>query len=203
MTKPFIVRDRWAIRAQAEGYRARSVYKLMELDQRFHLLRSGLSILDVGAAPGSWLQYIAKRLQGRGVIVGVDREPIAPVGEGNIRTFQRSIEDIEGVRADIESTRIVSFDLLLSDLAPNTSGVSEIDQFRSIELNRAVLSLARRFLKPGGVAVLKVFRGEDFEAFLGEVRVRFGRVKIHSPRASRDRSREVYLVCQGWNARER
>jgi len=203
MTKPFIARDRWAIRAQVEGYRARSVYKLMEIDQRFHLLRPGLRILDVGAAPGSWLQYIAKRLQGRGIVIGVDREPIAPLGTSNVQTFERCIGDGKGIDGDLQRIGMTTFDLLLSDLAPNTSGVAEIDQFRSIELNRHVLTIADRWLRPGGDSVLKVFRGEDFESFLAEVRDQFARVKLISPRASRDRSREVYLVCQGWKARER
>jgi 23S rRNA (uridine2552-2'-O)-methyltransferase len=191
------------MRAKAEGYRARSVYKLMELDRRFHLITPGMYVLDVGAAPGSWLQYAGRALQGYGLVVGIDREPIAPLGTSNVITFQRDIWDSQGLQEDLKSVQAEAFDLLLSDLAPNTSGVAEIDQFRSIELNRLVLTLARRFLRTEGTCVLKVFRGEDFDAFLSEVSQEFARVRVSSPRASRDRSREVYLVCQGWKARSR
>jgi len=198
VTKPFVPQDSWARRAKVEGYRARSVYKLMELDERFRLLRPGLNVLDLGAAPGSWLQYIAQKLQGQGMIVGVDRTPIDPLAASNVRTFERSLEDVQGVESDLQATGITAFDLLLSDLAPSTSGVADVDQFRSIELARLALGIGARWLRPGGVCVVKVLRGADFDAFLQEVHTQFRRVESVSVRASRDRSREVYILC--WKA---
>lgn len=196
MTKPYVPFDTWARRAREEGYRARSVYKLKELDERHHLVRTGDRILDLGAAPGSWLQYLVKRTHGRGSIVGLDRVPVAPIDAQNLRMATCDITDLAAVDQALLALDAGPFDVILSDLAPNTSGIADIDQWKSIELSRTVLDIAQRYLTGSGTCVLKVLRGCDFDAFLGEFRGQFQRTKIFSPRASRDRSREVYLV--GW-----
>ncbi|MDD5040878.1 MAG: RlmE family RNA methyltransferase [Candidatus Peribacteraceae bacterium] len=208
MPKPYTPNDAWSRKAAQEGYRARSVYKLMELDERFHLLKPGQTVLDLAAAPGSWLQYASKRIGPKGLAIGFDLTPIKPIAP-NVITIQTDISDIKNMNSSIESllkqhtflTSLTSqtsrtFDLVLSDIAPSTSGIRDVDQWRSIELNQAVLAIAERWLKSGGHCVLKVFRGADFDAFLREVKTQWKDVRIATPRASRDRSKEVYLVMR-------
>lgn len=195
MPKRYIPNDTWSRKAAKEGYRARSVYKLQELDERFHLLRSGQTVLDIAAAPGSWLQYVSKRIGPKGLAIGFDLTPIAPIAE-NVRTFQQDITKDDAVDALLTAEHLPPIDIVLSDIAPSTSGIRDVDQWRSIELNQAVLSIAQRWLKSGGACVLKVFRGADFDAFLRDVKAEWRDVKMMSPRASRDRSREVYLVMR-------
>jgi len=195
MPKRYIPNDTWSRKAAKEGYRARSVYKLQELDERFHLLRSGQMVLDIAAAPGSWLQYVSKRIGPKGLAIGFDLTPIAPIAE-NVRTFQQDITKDDAVDALLTAEHLPPIDLVLSDIAPSTSGIRDVDQWRSIELNQAVLAIAQRWLKSGGACVLKVFRGADFDAFLRDVKAEWSDVKLVAPRASRDRSREVYLVMR-------
>jgi 23S rRNA (uridine2552-2'-O)-methyltransferase len=193
--KPYIPNDAWSQRAAREGYRARSVYKLMELNERFHLLRPGMTVIDLASAPGSWLQYTAKCIGPKGRAIGFDLQPIKPIAS-NVQTFEQDITDPEAVDSLLETEHLPPVDLVLSDIAPSTSGIKDIDQWRSIELNQAVLSIAERWLKPGGRCVLKVFRGADFSAFLRGVKSQWKDVRLSSPRASRDRSREAYLVLR-------
>lgn len=208
MPKPYTPNDAWSRKAAKEGYRARSVYKLMELDERFHLLKPGQTVLDLAAAPGSWLQYASKRIGPKGLAIGLDLTPIEPIAD-NVVTFQADITDTKAVntllqehmkqqtsQASLTSTTSSTFNIILSDIAPKTSGIRDVDQWRSIELNQAVLAVAGRWLKPGGFCVLKVFRGADFDAFLHEVKAQWKDVRIATPRASRDRSKEVYIVMQ-------
>jgi 23S rRNA (uridine2552-2'-O)-methyltransferase len=194
MPKPYQPNDKWSQKAAAEGYRARSVYKLMELDERQKLLQPGMTVLDIGAAPGSWLQYAAEVVGPTGKVIGIDLTPIAPIAE-NVFTYEQDLMDIPGVRKIVESHGVQQVDLVLSDAAPNTSGVADIDQWRSVELSQAVTDLAMKLLKPGGVCVCKIFRGADFDEFLGQLKTTWKRVGIKTVEASRDRSREVYLVC--------
>ncbi len=195
MPKPFIPRDSWAVKAAKEGYRARSVYKLMELDEKFHLLRNGMQVLDIGAAPGSWLQYTARRVGEAGRVLGIDLQTIEPV-HANVVTVVCDSTDESALRAAIAVAHLHRIELILSDIAPNTSGIKDIDQWRSIELSQHVLSIARTHLAPHGTLVMKVFRGADFDDFLALCRESFNRVTIATVKASRDRSREVYVVCR-------
>lgn len=194
MPKPYTPNDKWSQRAAAEGYRARSVYKLMELDERFRLLKSGMTVLDFGAAPGSWLQYAAKCVGPKGKLIGFDLQDIAPV-EGNVKTFTADITDEELIESLLKKEEVTSADIVLSDIAPSTSGIKDVDQWRSIGLTQAVLKLAKKHLRSGGKAVLKVFRGADFDEFLGEVRKEWADVRIRKVEASRDRSKEVYVIA--------
>lgn len=195
MPKPYQPNDKWSQKAAAEGYRARSVYKLMELDQKFHLLRPGMTVLDCGAAPGSWLQYVSQKIGPSGKAVGLDLTAIEPVAD-NVKTFQMDLEDLAGIRRILTEEGMQQVDSVLSDIAPNTSGIKDVDQWRSVELSMAVISVARQHLKPTGACVMKVFRGADFDELLADARSAFRDVRVTLAKASRDRSREVYVVCR-------
>jgi 23S rRNA (uridine2552-2'-O)-methyltransferase len=186
-------RDRFFRKAKEEGYRARSAYKLQEIQRRLRVLRPGGRVLDLGAAPGGWLQVAAHEVGPRGRVLGVDLEDIPPL-PAPVQTWKADAfapELLERLREE------GPFDAVLSDLAPRTSGVRGTDEARSIALAERALDLAGRLLRPGGSFVVKVFMGGDFERFLKAARQAFSRVKIVKPEASVARSsREVYLVAQ-------
>jgi len=193
--KPYIPNDKWSKRAAERGFRARSVFKLQELDERFHLLRPGMKVLDIGAAPGSWLQYESKKIGEKGIAIGIDLKEIEGIAP-NVKTFVGDMMDDAAMTTIFSSLGIEKFDLVLSDIAPNTSGIKDVDQWRSLELSRLVVACAKKYLQSGGALVMKVFRGRDFDAFLHEMKTLFSDVKQVSVEASRDRSREVYVVCK-------
>ncbi|MDO8649245.1 MAG: RlmE family RNA methyltransferase [Candidatus Peregrinibacteria bacterium] len=199
MPKPYTPNDTWSRKAQEEGYRARSVYKLMELDVRFHLLSPGKRVLDMGAAPGSWLQYVSERIGPKGIVLGIDLTPIERVAS-NVRTATLDFTDDRAVETFLAESKVERVDLILSDAAPSTSGVKDVDQWQSLELCRAVLHVAEKYLAPGGRVALKVFRGADFDEFLREVKAEWPSVRVAHVKASRDRSREVYMVLSGRRA---
>lgn len=192
MPKPYTPNDKWSKRAAAEGYRARSVYKLMELSERFRLLKPGQTVLDLGAAPGSWLQYTAEAVGPKGVVIGLDLTEIAPIE--NVCTFVQDVTDLAAVEALLKRESAYPVDVVLSDMAPKTSGISDVDQWRSVELNQAASAIALKILKSGGRCVLKIFRGADFDPFLNELKRTWKHVRTAHVQASRDRSHEVYLV---------
>jgi len=194
MPKPYIPNDAWSHKAAKEGYRARSVYKLMELDERFSLLKSGMKVLDLGCAPGSWMQYAAKRIGPKGCLIGMDLQKVKPIAGAT--TFVQDITDLPAVSALLAQQNIRPLDLILSDLAPSTSGVKDVDQWRSIELSQAVADIAERFLKPGGTCVIKVLRGADFDGFLRRLKREWGTVRTAQVEASRDRSKEIYVLLK-------
>lgn len=198
MPKPYTPNDKWSQRAAKEGYRARSVYKLQELDELCGLIRPGMHILDVGAAPGSWLQYVSRRIGDTGIVLGVDLKPIKRIAP-NVKIAVCDIKDDQALRSAMNAAGLSSVDLVLSDIAPNTSGIKDVDQWRSVELNMAVFEVAKKVLSPKGVLVMKIFRGKSFDAFITDVKEFFPRIKVVTVQASRDRSREVYVVC--WRKR--
>jgi 23S rRNA (uridine2552-2'-O)-methyltransferase len=195
MSKKYIPNDKWAKRAAQEGYRARSVYKLLELDQKCHLLAPGMTVIDVGAAPGSWLQYAATRVGASGHVVGFDLQAIEPVAP-HVHTFVGDMNDHAAIHAELTRLGVTRADLVLSDIAPSTSGIKARDQWLSVELSRGAASVARAFLKPSGALVMKVFQGADFDTFLAEMKREYMTVKSLSVDATRDSSREVYVVCR-------
>ena len=195
MPKAYTPNDKWSQRAAKEGYRARSVFKLQELDEKFRLIRQGMMVLDLGAAPGSWLQYVSKALGSTGKALGLDLQDIETVAP-NVKTKICDVTDLAAVEKALSSADMSTVDLVLSDLAPSTSGIKDVDQWKSIELSRAVTEVAKKFLKRGGMLVIKIFRGKDFDAFLAELKQNFSDVKVITVKASRDRSREVYLVIR-------
>jgi 23S rRNA (uridine2552-2'-O)-methyltransferase len=195
MPKPYVHNDHWSQRAAKEGFRARSVYKLMELDDRFRLLRPDMTVLDLGAAPGSWLQYVSQKIGEKGKAIGVDLQAIAEVAP-NVSVHREDILDEEALRNVLAEEDAEAVDLVLSDAAPSTSGVKDIDQWRSVEISYGVVAIASKHLRPGGACVLKVFRGADFDKLLRDIKTAgiWRDVRTAKVAASRDRSREVYLV---------
>ena len=186
-------RDPYVQRAQSGGWRSRAVFKLEEIDQRERLLKPGALCLDLGAAPGAWSQYARGRVGARGRVVASDLLPMEPLD---------GVEFVQGdFREDEVFERVLSLlpegqvDVVLSDMAPAMSGVDVTDQARSMHLAEIALDMARRVLKPGGDALIKVFQGSGFEDLVKGARAEFGRVKMVKPQASRARSPEMYLLA--------
>lgn len=198
------VNDAHVKRATVDGYRSRAVYKLEEIDRKDGLIRPGSVVLELGAAPGGWTQYVAERLgsaqakgQTPGRIIASDLLDVDPVAgmqfvQGDF-TEQVTADRIMAALGQTEDGSVA--DLVLSDMAPNLTGVAGTDQARSMALAELALDMAVGVLKPGGALVVKVFQGEGFDAFVKVLRSRFSRVKVRKPEASRSRSREVYLVA--------
>lgn len=190
--------DIYVQRAQKEGYRSRACYKLMELNTRDRFIKPAMSVLDLGSAPGGWSQVAAELVGHRGRVVASDILPM-----DNIAGVEFILGDFtedavfDAILATIGDSAV---DVVLSDMAPNMSGVSAVDQPRSMYLVELALDLATRVLPPGGTFIAKVFHGEGFEALLVEARHHFTKVLTRKPDASRPRSREVYLVATGFKA---
>lgn len=185
------VNDPWVQRAVKEGYRARAAYKLTEIDDRDHLLGPGTIVVDLGAAPGSWCQVATRRCPG-GRVFALDILPMEPITGVECLTGDFS-ED--SVLARLEASLAGSpVDVVLSDMAPNISGVSTVDQARAIGLCELALDFARQHLSPRGRFLVKIFQGEGFMGFRREMEKTFQTVAVRKPAASRDRSAEVYLL---------
>ncbi len=185
--------DRFFRRAKEEGYAARSIYKLEEIDRRRRLLRPGQRVLDLGCAPGSWLQYAAHRVGHTGVVVGVDPQPVPAALPGHVRVVVGDAFSVEPASLLHEGQ---PFDVVLSDMAPATSGIKSADAARSAELVRRALALCEAVLRPGGALLAKVFQGAEMSELRGEFKRRFHGVWIEKPRASRAESVELFLLGQ-------
>ena len=189
-------RDEFVKRAQREGYRARAAYKLLEIQEKDHLLKRGMRVVDLGTAPGGWAQVAQEIVGDSGRVVGLDLLPIAPLPDVTfIQGDFRENGPLEQLRAALGDAPV---DLVLSDMAPNVSGMPAVDQPRAIYLCELALEFCRETLKPGGSLVVKAFQGAGFEDYLRELRCAFKRVASRKPKASRPKSREVYLVAQGY-----
>jgi len=185
--------DPFVQKAQNEGWRSRAVFKLEEIDRRAKLLQPGAVCLDLGAAPGAWSQYAARRVGARGRVVATDILPMPELpGVEFVQGDFREPEVFDKVLGLLPARQV---DVLLSDMAPNLSGVDAIDQPRSLHLAELAVEMAEGVLKPGGHALIKVFQGSGFTELLQSVRRRFGRVKLIKPEASRSRSPEMYLLA--------
>ncbi|HEY4750200.1 MAG TPA: SAM-dependent methyltransferase [Steroidobacteraceae bacterium] len=185
--------DPFVQRARSEGWRSRAVFKLEEIDRREKLLHPGAVCLDLGAAPGAWSEYARRRVGARGRVVASDILPMAQLP---------GVEFVAGdFREEMVFSRVLALlpqrgvDVVLSDMAPNFSGVDVIDQPRSMYLGELALDMAQRVLKPKGTALIKVFQGSGFKELLEGTRAKFGRVKLVKPQASRSRSPEMYLLA--------
>jgi 23S rRNA (uridine2552-2'-O)-methyltransferase len=195
VAKRYDPRDRFWQKAKKQGLRARSAFKLDEIQRRFRVLRPGGRVLDLGAAPGGWCQIAAREIGPNGYVLGIDLEPIARLPPPAETWVTDAFSDELPARLRREGR--APYDAVLSDLAPKTSGVRSADEARSLELAGRSLDLARRMLKPSGAFVVKVFMGGDFEAFLKQARQDFEEVRVVRPEATVARgSKEVYLVCQ-------
>ena len=184
--------DPYVKQARTQGYRARAAFKLIELDERDRFFRAGQKVVDLGAAPGSWTQVALQRVGPDGRVVALDILPMDPL-EG-VEVIQGDFREPEPLER-LESLVGEQVDLVLSDMAPNISGIVASDQARSIELAELALEFARQWLAPSGVIVVKLFQGEGFDAFVRETRQLFNQVRLRKPSASRKHSREVYLVA--------
>jgi len=189
--------DEFVKRAQREGYRSRAVYKLEEIQRKDRILRPGMTVIDLGAAPGGWSQYAAQALRGSGRIIALDILPMEPLAgveflQGDFReeaVFARLLERLAGAPVD----------LVMSDMAPNISGMQAVDQPGSMYLAELAVDFADRVLRKGGVLLFKAFQGEGFDPLVKALRVHYQAIRIRKPRASRPKSREVYVLAKHGN----
>ena len=187
--------DHYVQKAQREGFRSRAAYKLLEIQEKDRIFRPNQMVVDLGAAPGGWTQVAARLIGDKGHVFAMDILPMDSMAgvdiiEGDFRedeTLNRLMDLLAGREVD----------LVISDMAPNVTGVAAVDQPRSIYLCELALEFARESLKPGGDFLVKVFQGEGFESFLKEMRANFKKVVTRKPEASRANSREVYLLARG------
>ncbi|MGH8665883.1 MAG: RlmE family RNA methyltransferase [Burkholderiales bacterium] len=189
------LRDPYVKQAVSRGYRSRAAFKLLELNERERLIRPGMRIVDLGAAPGGWSQLAAEKVRPGGCVVAVDLQSM------------KVLPDVTFIRGDVHEPAVQSSiekalgdrraDLVLSDMAPNLTGVRPVDEARSQELAEVALAAARRLLKPGGGLLVKVFHGSGLDAVIRQMQGAFAQVGIRKPPASRSDSSEVYVVCRG------
>lgn len=189
------VNDPYVQRSRKEGYRSRSAYKLIEIDERDHLLFARALVVDLGAAPGGWTQVAARKAGPGGRVVAVDLLEMQPVpGATFLQADFGSPSGLAQVEAALSGARV---DLVLSDMAPNISGIAVSDQARCVALAELARDFAVAHLKPGGALVVKVFQGEGYDEFLRSLRAGFAKVSVRKPGASRGESAELYLVARG------
>ncbi|MBN1258207.1 RlmE family RNA methyltransferase [Candidatus Peregrinibacteria bacterium] len=191
----YIPQDKFFKQAKNEGFRARSVFKLESIQERFHILEPGDKVLDLGAYPGSFLQYIAKVIGEKGIVIGIDLRKIEPLGRKNVKTYEGDINNPDLIKKIAAENDIIRFDVVTSDLAPATSGIKDLDAGRSFLLNEQALAIALRHLKPGGHFVFKAFPGIEHQKLLHTAKNHFKVIKAIKPPAVRKTSREQYVIC--------
>ena len=187
--------DEFVKRAQREGYRSRAVFKLEEIQRKDHILKPGMSVVDLGAAPGGWTQYALGLVGRKGRVVAMDILPMEPLpGVAFVQGDFREETVLEVLLNRLNGREI---DLVMSDIAPNITGVDAVDQPRAMYLAELAVDFADRVLRPGGDLLVKLFQGEGFDPLLRDLRARYDKVVMRKPRASRPRSREVYALARG------
>jgi len=186
--------DHYTRQAQKDNFAARSVYKLQEIQKKYRILKRGTRVLDLGCAPGSWLQFAAQTAGPDGRLVGIDLTPVTIVLPDHVTVITGDVADLEGHLTQLEQTR---FDTVLSDMAPATTGNRHVDEARSMGLCEAALDIAEKTLVPSGGFVCKIFQGSDFKAFTDAVKSRFDRQAAFRPQSTRKASREVYVIGLG------
>jgi 23S rRNA (uridine2552-2'-O)-methyltransferase len=186
--------DQYVKMARQQGFRSRAAFKLTELDEKYRLMRKGMRVVDLGAAPGSWTQVVSRILGDSGQVIALDILPMEPLaGVTFIQGDFTEDEPLALLEATLDGQNV---DLVLSDLAPNMSGMGAVDQPRIMYLAELALAFAEKWLEPGGNLVVKVFHGEGFDDYVKQTRSVFEKVKVCKPSASRSRSREVYVLAQ-------
>lgn len=181
--------------AQKDGYRARAAYKLMEIDDKDKLIKPGMTIVDLGSAPGSWSQVAVQRLKGHGKVIALDLLDMQPLG--GVTFIQGDFREESVLRLLEEKLNNMQVDLVIADMAPNISGVKDVDQAGAAYLTELALDFSRERLKPNGNFLVKVFIGAGFDEIIKNMRLMFDKVVTRKPKASRDRSSEVYLLGIG------
>jgi 23S rRNA (uridine2552-2'-O)-methyltransferase len=188
-------KDQYRKLAKENMYRSRSVYKLSQINKAYHILKEGMKVVDIGAAPGGWLQIASKIIGPKGMAIGIDLKKIEPIP--NVTTIVGNIENVEDVDKLVKVIgKDSKVDVVISDLAPNVSGLWEMDQLRQIELSKKALEFTKIVLKENGSALFKVFQGESSPEFIKDLKVFFLNVIITKPDASRKQSSEIYVVCK-------
>lgn len=189
--------DDYVKRAQREGYRSRAVYKLQEIDAKYRLFKTGMTVVDLGAAPGAWSQYASQKIGLRGQVIALDILPMD------------TLACVDFIQGDFHEQSVFNqllalvaghagVDLVISDMAPNKSGIKAVDQPRSMVLAELAVDFAHQVLKPGGYFLAKVFQGEGFDDLLQTLRQAFAKVIVCKPKASRPRSAELYLLAMNY-----
>jgi len=189
--------DYYAKRAKQENFPARSVYKLQEIQAKYRLIKKGHKVLDLGCSPGSWLKYAATLTGDQGRVVGIDLKPVTEKLPAHTRVLA---EDVMELVENLDKWLQImggDVDVVLSDMAPSTTGKKDVDAARSYNLSRAALFIAESLLTPGGAFVCKIFQGGDFEEFVASVRSDFDVCKIYKPRSTRKESKETYVIGIG------
>ncbi|MFQ6010817.1 MAG: SAM-dependent methyltransferase [Nitrososphaerales archaeon] len=192
-------RDRYRRQAKLKGYRSRAAFKLIQIDDRYNIIAQGISILDIGCYPGGWLQVASERVGPHGSVVGIDTREVIPLGE-NTRIYKGDITDQTFIDTIVSSCS--SMDLVLSDLAPNVSGIWELDHGRQVDLTEKVIRLLPLILKEGGTALLKIFEGDLIRTVWDRASGEFSSLKYVKPKASRAKSSELYLLCRNFLSRK-
>src|SRR3990167_10684755 len=186
--------DPYVKKAQQEGYRSRAVYKLLEIHQRDHLFKSGMTIVDLGSAPGGWAQLVTKLVKPKGKVMALDILPMDPIPD--VEFIQGDFSEDAVVEDLLTRLEGVKVDWVLCDISPNMSGNDSIDMPRSIYLAELALDFALKILPPDGGFLIKLFQGEGSDAFLADIKRQFQKTVIRKPKASRSRSREVYILAR-------
>jgi 23S rRNA (uridine2552-2'-O)-methyltransferase len=187
-------KDYYFQKAKSENYAARSVFKLQEIDDRFKILKTGYKVLDLGAAPGSWSQYASEKIGPKGRLLGIDIQPIK-ITLPNAVFIHADMRQLDLEQIMAQNGIEPPFDLVLSDMAPKTTGVKITDQARSKDLCELALATAERFLRPRGSFVCKLFHSDEFETFRKSLRDRFGRVEVLRPKSTRKESKEIFFIA--------
>lgn len=188
--------DRFVKQAKEEGYRSRAVYKLIEIQKRDQIIKAGMTVIDLGAAPGGWSQLISQWVGEKGKIIALDILPMNPLA--HVEFIQGDFREPEVLELLLQAAKNQKADVIISDMAPNTSGMSSVDQPRAMYLAELSLMLCEKMLKKNGCLVVKVFQGEGYDLFLKNLKTYFKTVTVRKPEASRGRSRENYLVAKGF-----
>lgn len=194
---PYMIHDKYFLEAKKAWYRARSAFKLIEIQERFNLIKPWQNVVDIWAAPGSFLQVINKIIWQNSLLVGIDIQSINQIWSGNILLIKESIFEFEKLKTILEPCGVKEFDLITSDIAPSTTWQTWVDQYRSVELNLAILDFADVFLKKWWNLLLKVFVWEDINDLVFPIKKKFKDIKRFKPKACRDRSFEEYFICLG------
>ncbi|WP_166364514.1 23S rRNA (uridine(2552)-2'-O)-methyltransferase RlmE [Pseudomonas akapageensis] len=188
--------DPYVKKAQKDGYRSRASYKLLEIQEKYRLIRPGMSVIDLGAAPGGWSQVTSRLIGGQGRLIASDILEMDSIPDVNF--IQGDFTQDEVLAQILEAVGNSHVDLVISDMAPNMSGTPAVDMPKAMFLCELALDLATRVLKPGGDFLIKIFQGEGFDVYLKDARQKFDKVQMLKPDSSRDRSREQYLLARGY-----
>jgi 23S rRNA (uridine2552-2'-O)-methyltransferase len=193
----FKVKDHYFKKAKKDNYYARSAYKLDEIDQKFKILKKGDQVIDCGYYPGSWIQYTSKTIGSKGTVIGIDIQPVNEKLEllGNVKVLEKDIFTVDDV-ADVTGSD--KFDIFLSDMAPNTTGIKSIDQLKSLELVEKIFEILPKFLRPGGSLVLKIFESQNAQDFFKTRKNNFNEVKYYRPKSTRSTSKEYFFIGKGF-----